>query len=141
MNYLKSNPRVLNLSLKKDDKGILSFLDKKVERKNSSLSTPIYRILSFTGLSSRFDSSTPDKYKDNLMATSVHRGFRLCSSHLSFNTEVNFLKLLLKQNSYPLSPIAKTISKVLKNCKFPLVQRPQSDKISQKKLSIFPHIS
>ena len=119
LNYLNSKHDCIKFTSEKEENGILPFLDLKIVRKNSTLSTSIYRKPTFTGLLSRFDSFTPDKYKDNLIATLVHRGFKLCSSYLSFDTEVNFLKSLLKQNGYPLSLIEKTINKVLRKLYIP----------------------
>ena len=107
LDYLNSKHDCFKFTSEKEENGTLPFRDLKIERKNSTLSTSIYRKPTFTGLLSRFDSFTPDKYKDNLFATLVHRGFKLCSSFLSFDIKVNFLKSLLKQNGYPLSLIEK----------------------------------
>ena len=107
LNYLNSKHDCIKFTSEKEENGILPFLDLKIVRKNSTLSTSIYRKPTFTGLLSRFDSFTPDKYKDNLIATLVHRGFKLCSSYLSFDTEVNFFKSLLKQNGYPFNKMKK----------------------------------
>ena len=113
LQFLNKQHKSIQFTVEKEVDNILPFLDLKIERKESVLSTSIYRKPTFTGLLSKFDSFAPLKYKENLIATLVHRGYRLCSSFLAFDGESNFLKSILTKNGYPLHLIETQIRKVL----------------------------
>ena len=51
--------------------------------------------------------------KKNLVATLTYRAFKICSSFLSFHTEIEFLKNLFQINGYPLSFVERQIKKTL----------------------------
>ena len=99
--FLNSRHSCIQFTFETEFDSILPFLDLKIEHKDSFLTTSIYRKPTFTGLLSKFNSFTPSKYKENLIATLVHRGYRLCSNFLSIDHENNFLKSILTKNGYP----------------------------------------
>ena len=113
LNYFNNQHDCIKFTFEKEVDCILPFLDLKIIRKDTFLTTSIYRKPTFTGLLSKFDSFTPMKYKENLIATLIHRGYRLCSSFQAFDNENNFLKSVLTKNGYPLPLIEKLICKVL----------------------------
>ena len=113
LNYLNSKHPSIQFTFENENNNVLPFLDLKVERTNSNFVTSIYRKPTFTGLLSKYDSFTPKKYKLNLVRTLVNRAYRLCSSFLAFDQEINFLKKILSQNGYPLHFIEKQIKIVV----------------------------
>ena len=79
---------------------------------NNSFSTSIYRKRTFTGLYTKWDSFTPQKYKINLMRTLTYRCFRICSSATLLQSALDDLKKLLSHNGYPLSIVIYNLNDV-----------------------------
>ena len=79
----------------------IRFLDVSVKcHDNNSFSTSIYRKKTFTGLYTKWDSFTPQKYKINLIRT-LTRLFAvspICSSSSLLQSALNDLKILLSRN-------------------------------------------
>ena len=134
------NNRHINIEFTCDieNNNLLPFLDLHVERKESGFSTSIYRKATFTGLLSKFDSFTPLKYKENLIGTLIHRAYKLCSSFLNFDSEVNFLKSILSKNGYPLHLIESQIKKVLNKLYTPFGEENPSIQTVPKAIVYFP---
>ena len=61
----------------------------------------IYRKPSFTGLGLNFLSFCPYLYKINTVKTLLNRAYKICSSYVSFNRELQFLSEFFKRNAYP----------------------------------------
>ena len=113
LDYLNSRHTNIDFTCEVENNKLLPFLDLHVERTESCFSTSIYRKATFTGLLSKFESFTPLKYKENLIGTLIHRAYKLCSSFMKFDVEVNFLKTILSKNGYPLPLVEKQINTVL----------------------------
>ena len=69
LEFLNSRHSCIQFTFETEVDRILPFLDLKIERKDSFLTTSIYRKPTFTGLLSKFNSFTPSKYKENLIHT------------------------------------------------------------------------
>ena len=138
LNFLNKQHGCIQFTCEKEVNCILPFLDLKIERKASFLTTSIYRKPTFTGLLSKFDSFAPNKYKENLIATLVNRGYRLCSSFLAFDNEINFLKSILTKNGYPLSLIEKHIRKVLNKLYSPFGEETPTKQDVPRAIVYFP---
>ena len=123
LNFLNSQHPNISFTSEKEEGGILSFLDIKIKRETTNFTTSIYRKPTFTGLMSKFYDFSPQEYKSNLICTLVCRAFRISSSYLSLDIEINFLKELLQSNGYPLAFIEKNIGRMLKKLYKPFGHR------------------
>ena len=56
----------------------LSFLDVKIIRENSKLTTSGYRMFTSSSVYTNFESSTTNSHKDVLTFSLLHRAFKLC---------------------------------------------------------------
>ena len=92
LHYLNNQHPNISFTSETESESILPFLDIKIERDTNEFSTSIYRKPTFTGLVSKFDDFSPKDYKANLISTLVCRAFRICSSYVSFDQEINSLK-------------------------------------------------
>ena len=79
----------------------LSFLDLNIENTSGSFSSSVFRIATFTGLGMNFLSYCPLIYKINTIKTLLHRAYKLPSNYLNFTQEVEYLRNLYYNNSYP----------------------------------------
>ena len=114
LNYLNSQHPNITFTSETEVDFILPFLDIKIKRDTDQFFTSIYRKPTFTGLMSKFYDFTPKDYKANLVSTLVCRAFRICSSYVSFDKEINSLKIFLQSNGYPLHFIEKHIGSMLR---------------------------
>ena len=80
---------------------MLSFLDIKISNENNKFVTSVYCKPTFSGVFTNFESFIPDIYRCGLIETLLHRSFRLCSNYENFHWEIETLKSILKDNSYP----------------------------------------
>ena len=138
LNFLNSRHINIEFTCDLENNKSLPFLDLHVKRQESCFTTTIYRKATFTGLLSKFESFTPLKYKENLIATLIHRAYKLCSSFSNFDVEVNFLKSILAKNGYPLYLIEKQIKKVLNKLYTPFGEEKPSIQTVPKAIVYFP---
>ena len=138
LDFINGQHQSIQFTYEKEVNNILPFLDLKVERKEAVLTTSIYRKPTFTGLLSKFDSFTPMKYKENLIATLINRGYKLCSSFLAFDNECNFLKSILTKNGYPLFLIEQQIRKVVNKLYTPFGEETLASQNVPKAVVYFP---
>ena len=120
LHYLNNQHPNISFTSETESECILPFLDIKIKRDTNEFSTSIYRKPTFTGLMSKFYDFSPKDYKANLISTLVCRAFRICSSYVSFDKEINSLKKYLQGNGYPLSFIDKNIGSMLKKMYKPI---------------------
>ena len=111
--YINSRHKNMTFTheLEKDD--CLPFLDVLVSRENNMFTTSIYRKPTFSGLYSNFNSFMPDKYKEDLIKTLLHRAFTLCFDWSRFHSEVSLLKDIFRKNMFPTYFTDKCIKKFL----------------------------
>ena len=95
----------------------IAFLDINITNTDQGFETSVYRKATFTGLSTKFTSFVPMKYKRNLVATLTYRAFNLCSSYGNMHKELNYIKKFLFNNGFPLNFVdswfGKTLSKLI----------------------------
>ena len=84
-----------------EENGSLSILDIKISCENNKFGTSVYRKPTFSGVFTNFESFIPDIYKRGLIETLLHRSFRLHSNYENFHLEIETMKSILKQNSFP----------------------------------------
>ena len=113
LDYLNSKHRNIEFTAEIEENKSLSFLDIQIQSSENGVSTSVYRKSTFTGLTSKFQSATPMKYKMNLIMTLVTRAYKICSSYVNLHGELEFLRLILRKNGYPLNYINTYIGKQL----------------------------
>jgi hypothetical protein len=113
LQYLNSQHPNIEFTCEIEQNCSLPFLDVRITRDQSNLTTSLYRKPTFTGLLSKFSAFSPMLNKKNLVATLTYRAFKICSSFLNFHTEIEFLKNLFQINGYPISFVERQIKKTL----------------------------
>ena len=88
-----------------------------ISRNNKSFTTTVYHKPTFSGVYSNFNSFIADEYKHGLIFTLLFRIFSIISDFSKFHEEVNYLKNVLKKNSFPSTLIDKCI-KIFLNKQF-----------------------
>ena len=91
----------------------LPFLDILLSHKGKNIETSIFRKKTSTGLYTNFNSFTPVSYKIGLVKCLIFRAYKVCSSWLNFNNEINAIKEILQKNEYPAHFIDKEIKTFL----------------------------
>ena len=81
----------------------LAFLDVEITKNSNCIETAIFRKNTNSGICTRWDSYVPNRYKQNLVQTLLHRGYNICNS-LQLRKKV-FQKILnlLEKNGFPLN--------------------------------------
>ena len=106
------HPRInFTIEPEKDDR--LPFFDVIVRRHGNSFSNSVFRKPTFTGLGTSFFSHSCQTFKVNGIKTLLHRAFNVCSTALSFQKEVSFLKDFFHNNGFPLKLIENQVEKLL----------------------------
>ena len=104
----------LHLSLRstfEKEKGkCLPFLDVYVKKAEVGFETSVYRKPTFTGQYLRWESFSPLKRKISLISTLVHRALMICTKR-RLNEEIEWIKKILLDNSYPKNVINAQIAK------------------------------
>ena len=80
----------------------ISFLGVKIKRANQLIENSIYRKKMNTNSYMKWDSCPPKYQKLGLISSLVTRAYRLCSSDVILNNEVDFIKTkkILNHNGY-----------------------------------------
>ena len=113
LNYLNSKHPNIKFTCDLEQQGHLSFLDVKISRENNSFVTSVYRKPTYTGLTTKYDSFIPPKYKENLVAILIYRAFKISSNYFIMVREFDFIRNILSKNGYPLFYIDGLIRKTL----------------------------
>ena len=79
----------------------LSFLDVKITRDNGSFTTSVFHKPTFTGLYTNFDSFIPFIYIKGPVMSLLNRYFNICSTYITFHSELDNFKKLFSLNGYP----------------------------------------
>ena len=90
-------------------------MDINIKRVGNGFETGIYRKPTFTGLTTKFTSFLPIKYKRNLVVTLTSRAFQICSNFLNFHNEIIFIRKLLFNNGFPYKFTDTYVGTVLNN--------------------------
>ena len=91
----------------------IAFLDVLISRSNKCFNTAVHRKPTFSGQGLSFFSNCTFRFKVNSIKTLLHRAFNICSSYLSFQDELLFLKNYFNDNGYPKTLIENIINKFL----------------------------
>ena len=102
LNYLNSRHNHISFTVEHEVDNSLPFLDVRVTRSRDGFSTDVFRKDTYTGLGLNFNSFVPSSFKFNSIQTLLVRAFNICSSWISFDQEINRLKLYFTNNGYPL---------------------------------------
>ena len=111
--YLNSRHKNMTFTYEVEHDNCLPFLDVLVTREGDSLLTSIYRKPTFSGLYTNFYSYISEKYKKGLIFSLIFRIFTFTVDWNKFHTEVEYLKEILRKNSYPEYFIDKCIKMFL----------------------------
>ena len=92
--------------------GKLPFMDVLVMRERCGFSTTVYRKPTATDLYSRWDSFCPTSQKFALIKSFVNGALRICSpQHLE--DEISRVKIILKENGYPVPIIERVVNQTI----------------------------
>ena len=111
--YLNSRHKNMTFTYKVEHDNCLPFLDVLVTREGDSVLTSVYRKPTFSGLYTNFYSYISEKYKKGLIFSLIFRIFTFTVDWNKFHTEVEYLKEILRKNSYPEYFIDKCIKMLL----------------------------
>ena len=112
--YFENNS-VLSFMYETEIKKQLPFLDIKVKRQGEKLTTEVYTKATNSNECLNFNSICPLRYKEAVVKTFLNRAFAVCSSWDTFHTEVQRIRQVLVNNSYPINTIDNTINKFISN--------------------------
>ena len=115
--YLNTKHANIKFTSEKEVKGSLSFLDVLISRNKEGFITTVYHKPTFSGVYSSFNSFIADEYKHGLIFTLLFRIFSIVSDFSKFPEEVNYLKDVLKKNSFPTNLVDRCI-KIFLNKQF-----------------------
>lgn len=91
----------LKFTIEKEVDGEIAFLDMKIIRSNSLLSSTWYSKPTDTGLTMNYHALAPKKYKRSVVIGFVYRIYRACSNWKNFHTSLESAKKILEHNQYP----------------------------------------
>ena len=107
--YLNTKHANIKFTSEKEVNGSLPFLDVLILRNKKGFTTAVYHKPTFSGVYSNFNSFIADEYKHGLIFTLLFRIFSIVSDFSKFHEEVNYLKDVLKKNSFPTNLVDKCI--------------------------------
>jgi hypothetical protein len=100
--YMNTRNDNIKFTRENECNNCISFLDVLVTRDSEgSLSTSVYRKPNFSGLYMKFNSFVPAQFKRSLVHGLLNRAWRICSSEMAFQKEVQFLQNVLMANGFP----------------------------------------
>lgn len=132
LNYLNDKHPNIKFTHEVESNGSLPFLDINISRDNNYFTTSVYRKPTYTGLTTKFSSYIPIKYKSNLVSILIYRAFKISKNYHIFHQEVEFIISILKLNSFPLNFIFNIIRKTVNK-----LVSPQSTPLSVSKDIIY----
>nr|XP_027231121.1 uncharacterized protein LOC113822785 [Penaeus vannamei] len=115
LQYMNSQHKNIKFTCELESNGKLPFLDVSISRDNNSFSTATYKKPTYTGLTTKFDSFIPVKYKTNLINTFINRAYKISKSYLIFTKEIDSITDILRRNGFPLFVIQRSIRQTLNN--------------------------
>ena len=99
--YLNNKHPSIKFTVEHEQNDTLNFLDVKLQRNGIKFSSSVHRKPTFTGLGTSFFSFCCNRFKINVIQTLLNRAYNICSSALSFQQEITFLKNFFFNNGYP----------------------------------------
>ena len=107
--YLNSKHPNIKFTMEAENEKKLPFLDVLITSSENGFLTSVFRKATFTGLFLKFTSFTPLNYKIGLIKTLIDRTFRICYNWMTFDIEIEKVKLFLAKNAYPPHIVDKEI--------------------------------
>ena len=101
LSYLKSKHSNIQFTHELENNYSLPILDVNVMRSNRSFTTSVHHKCTPTGSFTNFDSFIPMMYKKGLLFSLIPRYFNICSSYISFQSEMENFKKTFSSNGYP----------------------------------------
>ena len=128
----------MSFSFEQEKNGKLSFLDVEVSREKGKVLTAVYRMATFSGVYTHFESFLPTVYKFGMVYTLVYRCFKICSDWTKFHGELSFLKEVFLKNGYSLSFIDNCFKTFVDKL---FIKRPQLATVEKKPCFCHYHTS
>ena len=101
--YYNSRHDNIKFTIEYEAQCTISFLDITIirEPETEGVITHMYRKNTFTGLLSKYNTFTYNKYKTGLIHCLLFRALKICSHLVGFNNEVVYLRDLFQKNRFP----------------------------------------
>ncbi|XP_063592239.1 uncharacterized protein LOC134769440 [Penaeus indicus] len=115
LQYMNGLHKNIKFTCELESNGKLPFLDVSISRDNNRFSTATYRKPTYTGLTRKFDSFIPIKYKTNLINTLINRYNKISKSYKIFTKEIDFITDTPRRNGFPWFVIQRSIRQTLNN--------------------------
>ena len=113
LDYLNAKHANIKFTSDVEKNNKLPFLDVNITRTNNEFTTAVYRKPTYTGLTTKYDSFTPHKYKSNLVTILIYRAFRLSKDYFTFHTDLEFITNILCKNGFPLNYVQRLTKQFL----------------------------
>ena len=115
LSYLNSKHSNIQFTHELENNSSLHFLDVNIMRSNGSFTTSVHHKCTSTGLFTNVDSFIPMMYKKGprLLFSLISRYFNICSSYISFQSEMENFKKTFSSNGYPKALIDSCIKTFL----------------------------
>ena len=107
--YLNTKHFDIKFTSQKEVNGSLPFSDVLISQNKEGFTTAVYHKPTFSGVYSNFNSFIADEYKHGLIFTLLFRIFSIVLDFSKFHEEVNYLKDVLKKNSFPTNLVDQCI--------------------------------
>ena len=115
--YLNTKHANIKFTSEKEVNRSLPFLDVLTSRNKEGFTTTVYRKPTFSGVYSSFNSFITDQYKHGLICTLLFRILSIVSDFSKSHEEVNYLKDVLKKNSFSIN-LVDNCKKIFLNKQF-----------------------
>ena len=115
LEFLNSRHCNIKFTCEIENNDSLPFLDVNIRKSDNNFITSVYHKSTYTGLTTRYDSFIPSRYKDNLISVLIYRAFHISKDFFIMVKEFEFIKDILRKNGYPHFHIEKVIRKTLNN--------------------------
>ena len=127
----------LKFTIEQENNHSLPFLNIKISRLGTSLTSIWYNKPTDTGLTMNYHATAPRRYKKSVISGLVHRIHRACSSWENFHVSLEKAKKVLEANQYPphfYNPIIKsTLDQIMKpESETEATNEPEEEKVKEK---------
>ena len=102
---LNSIHQKIKFTKENEENNKLAFLDVQITKNSDGIETSIFPKNTNLGIYTRWDSYAANRYKQNLVWTSLHRGYSICNSAQLRKKEFQKISNLLEKNGFPLNYI------------------------------------
>ena len=91
----------IKLTKENEENNKLAFLDVQITKNSDCIETSIFRKTTNLGIYTRWDSYVPNRYKQNLVWTLLHRAYSICNSAQLRKKEFQKISNLLAKKGFP----------------------------------------